>query len=232
MRLDVCVAQSFGISREKAQGWIKNKNVKVGDRLVCKPSFGVCANDEVSVVRADCFVGRGALKLLGFLESHRIVVPHRSLDIGSSTGGFVQALLHKGAREVVCVDVGKAQLHKTLLEDRRVVVFEQTDIRDFDSSPFLLVTCDVSFISLRAILPSVARLCLGEAIVLFKPQFEVGRGARRNKKGVVVDEHAIKKAREEIVRLCVDLGFRVHCVQPCCIAGKEGNAESFIHLFR
>ena len=155
------------------------------------------------------------------------------LDVGSSTGGFVQILLQRGAKSVTALDVGSSQLSEILRRDPRVIVRENTDIREFSSEKkFDLITCDVSFISLNLILKSLASLAKSALIVLFKPQFEVGTEAKRNKKGVLKDEKAARSARAKFERLCAELGLAVLHAGACKITGKEGNQEFFYLLKR
>ena len=155
------------------------------------------------------------------------------LDVGSSTGGFVQILLQRGAKSVTALDVGSSQLSEILRRDPRVIVRENTDIRKFESEKkFDLITCDVSFISLNLILKSLASLAKSALIVLFKPQFEVGTEAKRNKKGVLKDEKAAHGARAKFERLCAELGLAVLHAGACKITGKEGNREFFYLLKR
>ena len=155
------------------------------------------------------------------------------LDVGSSTGGFVQILLQRGAKSVTALDVGSLQLSEILRRDPRVIVRENTDIREFASKKkFDLITCDVSFISLNLILKSLARLAKSALIVLFKPQFEVGTEAKRNKKGVLKDEKAVCAARAKFERLCAELGLAALHASACKITGKEGNQEFFYLLKR
>ena len=155
------------------------------------------------------------------------------LDVGSSTGGFVQILLQRGAKSVTALDVGSSQLSEILRRDPRVIVRENTDIREFASKKkFDLITCDVSFISLNLILKSLARLAKSALIVLFKPQFEVGAEIKRNKKGVLKDEKAVCAARAKFERLCAELGLTVLHAGACKITGKEGNMEFFYLLKR
>ena len=155
------------------------------------------------------------------------------LDVGSSTGGFVQILLQRGAKSVTALDVGSSQLSEILRRDPRVIVRENTDIREFSSEKkFDLITCDVSFISLNLILKSLASLAKSALIVLFKPQFEVGTEAKRNKKGVLKDEKAARGARAKFERLCAELGLAVLHAGACKITGKEGNQEFFYLLKR
>ena len=155
------------------------------------------------------------------------------LDVGSSTGGFVQILLQRGAKSITALDVGSSQLSEILRRDPRVIVRENTDIREFISEKkFDLITCDVSFISLNLILKSLARLAKSALIVLFKPQFEVGAEAKRNKKGVLKDEKAAHAARAKFERLCAELGLATLHAGACKITGKEGNQEFFYLLKR
>ncbi|WP_297943424.1 SAM-dependent methyltransferase [uncultured Campylobacter sp.] len=155
------------------------------------------------------------------------------LDVGSSTGGFVQILLQRGAKSVTALDVGSSQLSEILRRDPRVIVRENTDIREFASKKkFDLITCDVSFISLNLILKSLASLAKSSLIVLFKPQFEVGAEIKRNKKGVLKDEKAVCAARAKFERLCAELGLAVLHASACKITGKEGNREFFYLLKR
>ena len=155
------------------------------------------------------------------------------LDVGSSTGGFVQILLQRGAKSVTALDVGSSQLSEILRRDPRVIVRENTDIREFASKKkFDLITCDVSFISLNLILKSLARLAKSALIVLFKPQFEVGAEIKRNKKGVLKDEKAVCAARAKFEQLCAELGLATLHAGACKITGKEGNREFFYLLKR
>ena len=155
------------------------------------------------------------------------------LDVGSSTGGFVQILLQRGAKSVTALDVGSLQLSEILRRDPRVIVRENTDIREFASKKkFDLITCDVSFISLNLILKSLASLAKSALIVLFKPQFEVGTEAKRNKKGVLKDEKAVCVARAKFEQLCAELGLATLHAGACKITGKEGNREFFYLLKR
>lgn len=155
------------------------------------------------------------------------------LDVGSSTGGFVQILLQRGVKSVTALDVGSSQLSKILRRSPRVIVRENTDIREFASEKkFDLITCDVSFISLNLILKSLASLAKSALIVLFKPQFEVGAEIKRNKKGVLKDEKAVCAARAKFERLCAELGLAALHASACKITGKEGNQEFFYLLKR
>ncbi len=218
---------SLAQSRNKAQELIKNALVSINGRVVLKNSAIVEESDEVSVKEHKEFVSRAALKLGGFLDEIDIdLIDKIALDIGSSTGGFTQVLLEEGAREVSAVDVGSNQLHKSLREDSRVFLYEECDIREFQSSKkFDIVVSDVSFISLLKILDAIDRLANDKIILLFKPQFEVGRDAKRNKNGVVTDEKAILKARTNFEDACKLKGWKLVLKSPSKLTGKEGNLE-------
>jgi len=150
------------------------------------------------------------------------------LDVGSSTGGFVQVLLEEGALHVSAVDVGSEQLHISLRDDTRVELFEKTDVREFVSErEFDLLTCDVSFIGLEQILKDLDRLSSAKILILFKPQFEVGLGVKRTTKGVVKDEFAINRAKEKFLASCFALGWELLKTQKSILKGKEGNEETF-----
>ena len=139
--------------------------------------------------------------------------------------------LEKGAKKVVCVDVGNNQLHKKLRENPKVEVFENTDIRDFEyKNKFDILVSDVSFISLLKIFDKLSTLS-DEMILLFKPQFEVGKEAKRDKRGVVVDKEAIKRARENFEEY-VSGEYDILRSEESSIKGKEGNIEYIYHLRR
>ncbi|SFV75009.1 RNA binding methyltransferase FtsJ like [hydrothermal vent metagenome] len=228
MRLDnYLVEQDFVESRNKAQNIIKKSLVYVNDTIITKPSFGVKDNDIVRVQEHKEYVSRAAFKLLSFLEELSLHLDGKiALDIGASTGGFTQVLLENGVKEVSAVDVGKGQLHQKLLQDKRVFSYENCDIRTFKSEKqFDIVVSDVSFISLLYILDDVDRLASKDIILLFKPQFEVGRKAKRDSKGVVLDTKAITLAMERFEQACDEKGWSLQKKSPSKVTGKEGNLE-------
>jgi len=228
MRLDnYLVEKEIVDSRNKAQTIIKEGLVSVNDKVIKKSSFKVEESDEISVASYKQYVSRAAFKLLEFLEELDLDVGDRvALDIGSSTGGFSEVLLERGVREVTCVDVGTEQLHKSLREDSRVHVYESCDIREFHSDKeFDLVVSDVAFISLLHILDDVDRLAFRDIILLFKPQFEVGRDVKRDKNGVVLDKKAILNAMTKFEDACSLKGWNLLQKSPSKLTGKEGNLE-------
>ena len=235
MRLDAFLVERGDFaSRNKAAEAIRAGRVSVGGRQITKPSYKVGPEDEISVAKGEDWVSRAAGKLVGYLREHPVAVAGKTcLDIGSSTGGFTQVLLHQGAAQVDAVDVGRDQLHLSLREDPRVHVYESTDIRDFNPGiRYPIIVSDVSFISLSHILPSIVRLAEEEAevILLFKPQFEVGREAKRDRRGVVTDEGAIAAAMERFEKETAALGWELLRKIPSTVAGKEGNLEWVYHF--
>lgn len=232
-RLDSYLVQNnFIDSRTKAQDIIKKSLVCVDGKIVKKTSFIVNEKNVVSVKEHEYFVSRAAYKLKYFLEELELNVKDAvCLDIGSSTGGFTEVLLKNGVKEVSAVDVGSNQLHKKLKDDDRVFSFENCDIRDFKSEKkFDLVVSDVAFISLLNILEDVDRLSLDKIILLYKPQFEVGREAKRDKSGVVLDEKAIQKAMILFEQECKNKGWELVLKSSSKLTGKEGNLE-FCYFF-
>ncbi len=229
MRLDSCLVERGLVeSRNKAQQLIKENAVIVEGKIVDKVSFDVTDEMKVEVTDTELYVSRAAIKLKGFLPyTEWNLSGLHALDIGSSTGGFTQVLLENGVSDVTCVDVGSDQLHPSLRSDGRVRVFENTDIREFASEkPFDIVTCDVAFIPLELILESIDRLSAKYIVLLFKPQFQVGREVKRDKNGVVKDDKAIGKAMIRLEDACALLGWKMIAKEAAHISGKEGNQET------
>lgn len=228
MRLDsYLVEKEFVESRNQAQTIIKEGLVSIDGALVKKSSFRVEEGARVDIQSYKKYVSRAAFKLAEFLEELALDIDGAiALDIGSSTGGFTQVLLEGGASEVSAVDVGTEQLHKSLREDARVYLYESCDIRAFSSEKaFDLVVSDVAFISLMHILEDIDRLAKDKIILLFKPQFEVGREAKRDKNGVVLDTKAIAQAMQRFEDATALRGWQLLRKSPSKLAGKEGNIE-------
>jgi 23S rRNA (cytidine1920-2'-O)/16S rRNA (cytidine1409-2'-O)-methyltransferase len=220
-------------SRNKAAELIKSGMVCVNEKMVQKPSFEIVHGvDDVVVLAEKQYVSRAAHKLKDFLDHLGIDLHNDAvLDIGSSTGGFVQVALEYGAQTVTAVDIGSDQLHASLRGDNRIDLFEQTDIREFQSTKrFDLVTCDISFISVGMILEQIDRLAKERIIILFKPQFEVGKAVKRDRRGVVQDEHAVKKSMEDFLIACAQRGWHLIDERDSSVAGKEGNVERLYYF--
>ncbi|HIP54676.1 MAG TPA: TlyA family RNA methyltransferase [Sulfurimonas autotrophica] len=233
MRLDAYLAQAgVSQSRNKAQTIIKEGLVHVNGVLVKKPAHDVNESDKVDVTEHKSYVSRAALKLDAFFDEIAFSPKGKTaLDIGSSTGGFTQVLLERGVKEVNCVDVGSNQLHHSLRKDERVYLYENCDIRKFQSEKaFDLVVSDVSFISLLHILDDIDRLATADIVLLFKPQFEVGREAKRDKNGVVTDKKAIQNAMQRFEDASFLKSWQLYAKLPSRVTGKEGNLEYCYHF--
>ncbi len=220
-------------SRAKAQDAIAAGLVTANGKVIAKASEEVAVDAAIEATPAHPYVSRGALKLIAALDHFKFDPKGRvCLDIGASTGGFTQALLERGAAHVYAVDVGTAQLHQSLRGDPRIVSLEQTDIRTLDAASLDpkpdLVVIDVSFISLKQVLPAALKLAARPAhlIALIKPQFEAGRA--QLKKGIVRDDAVRQQVRDEIAALLTSLGARVLGVIPSPIEGGDGNVEYLI----
>ncbi len=237
MRLDRALVEA-GLARSRAQASeaVREGRVRVNDVVAARPSRLVVESDRLHLAGADPYVSRAAHKLLGALAASGVRVPERTLDAGASTGGFTQVLLEAGARKVYAVDVGHGQLVAELRADPRVAVRERLNLRDLtlehlDGEPVDLVVGDVSFISLTLLLgPLFAVLSAeGEALLLVKPQFEVGRGGLDDH-GVVRDPARRAEAVRAVVAEAARLGRRLAWQGPSELAGESGNQEYFVHL--
>ncbi|MFB1283767.1 TlyA family RNA methyltransferase [Helicobacter pylori] len=234
MRLDYALFnQHLVSSREKAKALVLKNQVLVNKVVISKPSFMVKGSDKIEIIAEKLFVSRAGEKLGAFLETHFVDFKKKVvLDVGASKGGFSEVALLKGAKKVLCVDVGKMQLDESLKNDQRIECYEECDIRGFKTPETIdLVLCDVSFISLYCILETILPLS-GEFLTLFKPQFEVGRKIKRNKKGVVMDKEAILNALENFKNHLKTKDFQILKIQESLVKGKNGNVEFFIHFKR
>jgi 23S rRNA (cytidine1920-2'-O)/16S rRNA (cytidine1409-2'-O)-methyltransferase len=236
VRLDALLVQrGLAASRERAKELIRDGSVLVDGLTAKKVATQVRLDQSVELTSHDhTWVGRGALKLLGVLEPFGVSTEGKvCADLGASTGGFTEVLLETGATRVYAIDVGKGQLAWKLRTDPRVVNMEGVNARHLDAlpEPIDLIVGDLSFISLHLILPTVRRLLRpgGLAVILVKPQFEVGRSAVR-RGGRVHDEdreEAIANVRDQ----AATCGFDVVGGMDSPVAGaKAGNVEHFLHL--
>lgn len=239
-RLDrLLVQRGVVASREEGMRRILAGEVLVNDRPVSKAGSLVDANAVIRLKgRSLPYVSRGGLKLEKALDEFRIeALDKLVLDVGASTGGFTDCLLARGAQKVYAVDVGYGQLHWKLRTDPRVVVLERKNVRylqaeELPATP-QLATIDVSFISLRLVLPKIKELLApgGEIVALIKPQFEVGKG-KVGKGGVVRSHEEQLRVVEEIRQAAEAMGLQVKGVTESPLLGPRGNREFFIHLVK
>jgi 23S rRNA (cytidine1920-2'-O)/16S rRNA (cytidine1409-2'-O)-methyltransferase len=224
-------------SRAKAQAAIEAGLVMVEGRIVAKASEEISADAKLNASAVHPYVSRGGVKLASALDHFHIEPKGRvCLDAGASTGGFTQVLLERGASRVYAVDVGHGQLHKSLQGRPEIVSLEDTDIRTVSVAKFEelpdLVTADVSFISLKLVLPSAFALVkpVAQLVALIKPQFEAGRSAV--KKGIVRDAAVHAAVCDDISGFVASLGWRVLGIIPSPIEGGDGNAEFLVGAAR
>ncbi|MDA8793757.1 TlyA family RNA methyltransferase [Bacteriovoracaceae bacterium] len=220
---------NYSSSRSKAEQLISQKKVKVNGKIITKNSFKVSESDliEVGTLEESKYVSRAALKLLTAFETFSLKIEgNKALDIGSSTGGFIQVLLEQGAATVYGIDVGHDQLHPILKEDARVTNFEKCNAREPFSfkDEFDLITCDVSFISVTQILPNLVNyLSLnGQIVFLLKPQFE-SKG-KYLKNGVVPETHH-SEIFDKMKSFLDSMNLELVNSCPSKIQGKTGNQE-------
>jgi 23S rRNA (cytidine1920-2'-O)/16S rRNA (cytidine1409-2'-O)-methyltransferase len=244
-RLDqILVERGLAPSRQTAQALIMSGRVQVEGRTMEKPGVRVPADAGVSVAAGLLYVGRGGVKMAGALDAFNLdVAGLTALDVGSSTGGFTDCLLRRGAARVICVDVGRGQLDWKLRNDPRVTVLEGINARylspgDLPEACRLdLAVIDVSFISLKLVLPRIAPLlderapgaAAGSIVALVKPQFEVGRG-KVGRGGIVRGRSLRREALAGIATFALSMGLGVSGMIRSPITGAEGNIEYFVLL--
>jgi len=236
MRLDkYLVDEGYFESRNRANDAIKAGQVMV-DGKKAKASAKIDENTIVEVEDTKFYVSRAARKLENFLAEHPMDLQgKKALDIGSSTGGFAQIVLENTVATLSCVDVGKDQLHVSLRNNKKLSLHEETDIREFQSDDaFELITCDVSFISILQITNDIDRLSQNgtDIVILYKPQFEVGKDVKRDSRGVVQDLDAIARRKEEFEAEAVKLGWELKYQALSQVQGKEGNQEYLYHFIK
>lgn len=233
VRLDQAMAKlGLVASRSQAESYIRLGKVTVGGRTVTKPGFFVKDVDQIKLEQDEQFVSRAGLKLKSVAEKLRLDFTSKViLDVGSSTGGFTDFALSRGAAKCICVDVGTDQLHPKLRHDSRVELHEKTDIRDFiTDEPIDIIVIDVSFISLREILPHIAKQLAGgktQIVAMVKPQFEAGRGMTNH--GVVKNDNDRRRILRDF-ELWSRQYFVILDKADSAIAGTHGNRERFYLL--
>lgn len=237
-RLDIAVYErGYAPSREKAQALIMAGQVYLNDQKASKAGIGVKPEDQIEVRGGQLpFVSRGGLKLEKAMQSFPILLEGKiCMDVGASTGGFTDCMLQNGAARVYAIDVGYGQLAWKLRTDERVVNLERTNFRYVtrqqvpDAIEFASV--DVSFISLRLILPVLFRLLKqeGEAVCLIKPQFEAGK-EKVGKKGVVRDPVVHEEVIRKVSSLALETDFSILGTTFSPVKGPEGNIEYLLHI--
>jgi 23S rRNA (cytidine1920-2'-O)/16S rRNA (cytidine1409-2'-O)-methyltransferase len=224
-------------SRARAQAAIAAGLVTANGAAVRKPSEQVASDAVLRAEPAHPWVSRGGVKLAAALDVFKIDPNGRvCLDVGASTGGFTEALLARGAARIYAVDVGRDQLHARLRGRREVIALECTDVRELDAAkvpePVDIVVVDVSFISLKRVLPAALEFASAQAalVALIKPQFEAER--RHLKKGIVRDGAVHRSVCDDMAAVVGSLGWTVLGVTPSPIRGGDGNAEFLLGAAR
>ena len=236
MRIDQYITEKLEISRNKSQAIIKAWNVFVNWEKITKTWFEVKESMEVIIneLLQTKYVARSAIKLKWFIDNSDINISDLTcLDIWSSTGGFCQILIEKGAKKIYAVDVWTSQLHDIVRANDKIISIENTDIRNLPKieENLDLITCDVSFISLEMIIDSIVFQMNNTTIslLLFKPQFEVWK-KHIWKKWVVIDEKIIDKKLNNFLQVCRELELQIHKVEKSKLEWENGNKEIFIML--
>jgi 23S rRNA (cytidine1920-2'-O)/16S rRNA (cytidine1409-2'-O)-methyltransferase len=232
-RLDqALVTRQLVATRSQAESYIKLGQATVNRDVVTKPGHMVRPEDEIKLTASEQYVSRAGLKLASVAEALQLDFKDKvMLDVGSSTGGFTDYALRHGARKVVAVELGTDQLHPSLRSDERIELHEKTDIRRFETKEAVdIVVIDVSFVSLRDILPAVAGLSSKqtEIIAMVKPQFEAGHDNLKHK-GVIKND----RLRRDILKRFEDwakAGFVIIDKADSRVSGRQGNQERFYRL--
>lgn len=232
VRLDKALVQlGLVTTRSQAESYIRLGRVKVAGRLITKPGYFVHDLSLVELNQPEQFVSRAGLKLASVAD--KLAVDFRGktvLDVGSSTGGFTDYALSRGARRVICVDVGTDQLHPKLRRDARVELHEKTDIRDFvTNQPVDIILIDVSFISLREVLPHLAELAnrQTQVVAMVKPQFETGNRLKNH--GVIKNDTERRRILHDFEQWAKRY-FLLRAKADSAVAGARGNRERFYLL--
>lgn len=240
IRLDrYLVDHGLAPSRERAQALIMRGKVRIDGRPATKAGQLIAPSGHVEVLGTDHpFVGRGGVKLAHAVEQFHVDVTGAvCLDAGASTGGFTDCLLQRGAARVYAIDVGRGQLAWKLVQDPRVIVRDQTNLRTLRPEampePIDLATLDLSFISLTKVFPAIDGLLkpTGQVIALIKPQFEVGKG-RVGKGGIVRKPALHQEAIDGVLADAQSHGWVCHGTIPSPITGADGNIEFLVHLLK
>lgn len=234
VRLDIALEQRRLVqSRARARDAVLRGTVRVNDVVAAKPGQLVGDDDVIAIDDpANAYVSRAALKLIAGLDAAQIAIAGRiCLDLGASTGGFSQVLAERGATRIYAVDVGHGQLHKRIAALPQLASLEGTNAAQLDRTqipePIDLLVCDVSFVSVTKVLAAPLSLCApaADAVILIKPQFEVGRDAIA-RGGIVTDAVAATEAVARVIAFVTAHGWRHRITVPSPITGGDGNKES------
>jgi 23S rRNA (cytidine1920-2'-O)/16S rRNA (cytidine1409-2'-O)-methyltransferase len=234
VRLDQALVQrGLAATRSQAENYIKLGYVLVNGKSVIKSGMPIGGKNQIKLLLKEKYVSRAALKLASVNRKFKINFKDKTvLDVGSSTGGFTDYALRHGAKKVIAVDVGANQLHPSLRQNPKVKLHEHTDIRNFKpKSPPDIVLIDVSFISLREVLPPIAKMChkKTQIVALLKPQFEIGKEALN--KGVVKNDKLRRKVMHDFELWSKKL-FVIRDKADSSISGARGNIERFYLLIK
>jgi len=237
-RLDkILVDRGIVKSRERARAWIMEGNVLVDNAPVTKAGAMINPDSSITLKSEDIpYVSRGGLKLEAAIKHFNVSLENKvAMDVGSSTGGFTDCMLQRGAKKVYCVDVGYGQLAWLLRNNPRVILLERTNIRHLEREKIPdnidIATIDASFISLTKVLPKVLEFLKdgGEILALVKPQFEVGKG-EVGKGGIVREEEKRLSAVDSVKTEMERIGLQAIGVFESPVAGQKGNIEYFLYL--
>jgi len=234
-RLDLALVKlGLVATRSQAESYIKLGQVKVNDRVTTKPGYSALNTDTITLSATEQYVSRAALKLASVATALRLdFISKTVLDVGSSTGGFTDYALRHGAKRVIAVEVGTHQLHPSLRDHPQIELHEKTDIRNFETDETIdIVVADVSFISLRDILPSIAKMSSRQTqiVVMVKPQFEASQSNMKHK-GVIKND----KMRRDILKDFENWAqkqFLILNKADSEVSGAKGNKERFYLLKR
>lgn len=236
MRLDVLLVERGMVeSRALAQRLIMAGQVRVNGQVALKPAVSVVADAPIDIEHGPPYVSRGGEKLAAALLAFPIVVAGKvCADVGASTGGFSDCLLQAGAQKIYAIDVGKGVLHWKLRQDQRMVVMENTNARFVETlpEPVELSVIDVSFISLKVLLPVVAGWYAGsgDLVALIKPQFEAGRAEVAHGDGVIRDPNIHRSVLQDVLRHAGSVGYTARGLIRSPLLGPKGNVEFLVWL--
>lgn len=231
------VTRGLSPSRAKAQELIEANLVKCNDKLVTKSNYLVSENDSITILENDKlkYVSRGGLKLEKAINEFNINFFNlRVMDIGSSTGGFCDCALQHGAKNITAIDVGTNLLHESLRNNEKIDLHEQTNFKSLDSKYFKnidIMTCDVSFISLKQIFTKIASENINiDIICLIKPQFEAGKTIATKYKGIILNKEIHVSIINDLIDYFNSLGFYIKDLTFSPITGGDGNIEYLAYV--